>query len=261
MALITLASASGSPGTTTSALALALTWPRPVLLVEADPTGNSAIAAGWFQGHPPHNRGLINLAMAQRQNDLPAMLEQITIPLGEDSTAQVITGARSPGQASTIAPVWDPLIVLLRRMSRAGTDIIIDLGRLGLSDSPQNVLRATDATLLVTRTTIPAATGARGWARRLSSQHATAETGLAIGLLTVGDGHPYTQKEMSGITGIPAIAALALDPVAADAISLGRATRRPLRKTSLIRSARAAVSAIESMTNTSTEHLTEQGAS
>jgi sugar diacid utilization regulator len=38
MAMIVLASAAGSPGATTSALGLALTWPRPVLLIEADPT-------------------------------------------------------------------------------------------------------------------------------------------------------------------------------------------------------------------------------
>ena len=38
MAVIALGSAAGSPGVTTSALGLALTWPRPVLLIEADPT-------------------------------------------------------------------------------------------------------------------------------------------------------------------------------------------------------------------------------
>ena len=42
MAVIALTSASGSPGVTTTALGLALLWPRPVLLVEADPTGGSA---------------------------------------------------------------------------------------------------------------------------------------------------------------------------------------------------------------------------
>ena len=38
MAVIVLVSASGSPGVTTAAVGLALSWPRPVLLVEADPT-------------------------------------------------------------------------------------------------------------------------------------------------------------------------------------------------------------------------------
>ena len=50
MALIVLTSAAGSPGVTTTALGLALTWHRPVLLVEADPTGGSALLAGYFRG-------------------------------------------------------------------------------------------------------------------------------------------------------------------------------------------------------------------
>jgi hypothetical protein len=50
MALIVLTSASGSPGVTTTALGLALTWVRPVLLVEADPTGGSGSPAGYFRG-------------------------------------------------------------------------------------------------------------------------------------------------------------------------------------------------------------------
>ena len=50
MAVVALASASGSPGVTTTALGLALLWPRPVLLVEADPTGGSGLLAGYFRG-------------------------------------------------------------------------------------------------------------------------------------------------------------------------------------------------------------------
>ena len=50
MALIVLTSASGSPGVTTSAVGLALTWPRPALLVEADPTGGSSVLAGYLRG-------------------------------------------------------------------------------------------------------------------------------------------------------------------------------------------------------------------
>src|SRR3954466_96920 len=37
--LIALASVKGSPGVTSTALAIAAVWPRPVVLLEADPTG------------------------------------------------------------------------------------------------------------------------------------------------------------------------------------------------------------------------------
>jgi Mrp family chromosome partitioning ATPase len=46
MSVIVLTSASGSPGVSTTAVGLALSWPGPVLLVEADPTGGSAVLAG-----------------------------------------------------------------------------------------------------------------------------------------------------------------------------------------------------------------------
>ncbi|MGK2852999.1 MAG: hypothetical protein ACSLE3_02645, partial [Microbacteriaceae bacterium] len=63
MALIALASASGSPGVTTTAMGLALAWPRPVLLVEADPTGGSGLLAGYFRGTREYTAGLIELAL------------------------------------------------------------------------------------------------------------------------------------------------------------------------------------------------------
>ena len=46
MAVVCLTSASGSPGVTTTAVGIAFCWPRPVLLVEADPTGGSGVLAG-----------------------------------------------------------------------------------------------------------------------------------------------------------------------------------------------------------------------
>ena len=66
MAVIALGSAAGSPGVTTSALGLALTWPRPVLLIEADPTGGSAMLAGFFRGTTAQTAALIDLAGAAR---------------------------------------------------------------------------------------------------------------------------------------------------------------------------------------------------
>ena len=74
MAVIVLASAAGSPGVTTSTLGLALTWPRPVLLVEADPTGGSAMLAGFFRGTTAQTAGLIDLVWAHR---LTPQVEQL----------------------------------------------------------------------------------------------------------------------------------------------------------------------------------------
>jgi cellulose biosynthesis protein BcsQ len=61
MSVIALCSASGAPGVTTTAVGLALLWPRPVLLVEADPAGGSVLA-GWFRGQREYTQGLLDLA-------------------------------------------------------------------------------------------------------------------------------------------------------------------------------------------------------
>src|SRR3546814_6778811 len=64
MEVTALCSASGSPGVTTTALGMALLWPRPVLLIEADATGGSGILAGYFRGIKSYDQGLVELALA-----------------------------------------------------------------------------------------------------------------------------------------------------------------------------------------------------
>ncbi len=94
MAVIALCSASGSPGVTTTSLGLALLWPRPVLLVEADPTGGSGILAGYFRGIRAYDQGLVELALSS--SEVADLLPRTTQPIGS-STAGFIAGtARTP---------------------------------------------------------------------------------------------------------------------------------------------------------------------
>jgi len=58
MAVLALTSAKGAPGVSTAALAMTLLWPRPALLLEADPTGGSSVLAGYLRGTVDHSRGL-----------------------------------------------------------------------------------------------------------------------------------------------------------------------------------------------------------
>ena len=62
--LIALCSAKGAPGVTTSALALALSWPRPVILAELDPAGGDVLA-GYGRGELSAG-GLADLELAAR---------------------------------------------------------------------------------------------------------------------------------------------------------------------------------------------------
>ncbi len=243
MAVITLTAGSGAPGVTTTVMAMALMWPRPVLVVEADPSGAAAISAGWFQGRPPHDRGLLNLAMAHRQGQLGEAIRDVVLPV-HGSTAQIIAGTRSPAQATSVAPLWESLAAVLRGMEAIGTDVLVDAGRLGLVGSPMPILRASDAVLLLTRTSLPAISGARGWAAALREDLLTHGQDRTLGLLIVGEGRPYTTREVARSLQLPAVARLAWDPDAAETFSSGKKAGSGAARSALARSIRAAISAV-----------------
>ena len=66
MALVAFASAKGSPGASTAALAVAALWPRDVLLADCDPAGGDvALRMPDPDGAPlDPDRGLVSLAAA-----------------------------------------------------------------------------------------------------------------------------------------------------------------------------------------------------
>src|SRR3954454_8425541 len=164
MAVIALASAAGSPGVTTPAVGLAFAWPRPVLLVEADPTGSSGILAGFLRGTRQYDAGLIELALAPVA--VADALAEVARPI-EGSTVSFIAGTRSHAQAAGLRELWGPLAQALADLDSTGQDVIVDGGRLGLSGSPEPLLNAADLALLVTRTSLPALAAARSWAETI----------------------------------------------------------------------------------------------
>jgi hypothetical protein len=254
MAVIALTSASGAPGVTTSALAIALAWPRPTLLLEADPTGGSAILAGWFQGTASHDRGLINLAMAHRHGDLVDALRDVTIRI-PDSTVDLVAGIRSHAQAATVTPIWASLATALKAMERIGTDVIVDAGRLGMVGAPMPLLRQADVVLLTTRSSMPAVSGARSWAKTLHEDFTSLGAAENLGLLVVGQGNRYSAREIGGVLKLPVVSCLAWDPVSAEVFHLGQTPRKGFDDSSLTRSVRAAVSTIQAMVATNRSRL------
>src|SRR5690606_37181907 len=124
---------SGSPGVTTTALGLALLWPRPVLLVEADPTGGSNLLAGYFRGTREYEAGLIELALTA--SDLEDALADVTRQI-EGTTVSFVAGTRSHTQARAVRDLWAPLAQTLSDLESTGQDVIVDAGRLGMHGSP-----------------------------------------------------------------------------------------------------------------------------
>ena len=214
MALITLVSASGSPGVTTTALGLALAWPRPVLLVEADPTGGSALLTGYWRGQRDHT-GLLELVMAERHGVLADALPRMVIPI-EGTDVAVVAGTKSHEQAPGLARLWDPLLLVLQDLS--GQDVIVDAGKLGNEYSPKPLIRFSDVTLLVTHSNLPALAAARSWAKTLADEIVP---GHDAKIVLVGEGRKYRAAEIAKTLGLPVLASIDWDPARAEVFSLG----------------------------------------
>jgi hypothetical protein len=248
VAVIALTSAKGAPGVTTTSLALAMAWPRPTLLVEADMAGSSSILAGYLRGLIPHHRGLIDLAVAHRNQAFGQQaLFSASIELA-GTQARLIPGITTPTQAKTLQPVWEPLTALLRGLERTGTDVIVDAGRAGAQYGPNPLLREADLTLLLTRTNLPAINATRARAATLTEDLIHNGTGAdALALLLVGEGHPFSTRDVRQVTPVHIAGSVAWDPVAAEAFSLGTKPGRKLDSSPLIRSVRTAISAIHTL--------------
>jgi hypothetical protein len=237
MAVICLTSASGSPGVTTTAVGLAFCWPRPAVLVEADPTGGSGILAGFLKGTTPYDAGLVDLALSPLS--AADALREVVQPLSP--SVSLVAGTRTHAQAAALREVWEPLSVALGELEANGQDAIVDVGRLGLMGSPQALLESADVSLLVTRTNLPSISAARSWAETIRQP----ATGWRHpGLLLIGDGQPYTHTEVSKVLGIPAVADLPDDPSAAAVYHRGANPPRNFETCPYIRALRAAAQSV-----------------
>lgn len=249
MAVLALTSAKGSPGTTTTALALTLLWPRPVVLVEADVVGGSSLLAGYLRGAiSPHARSLLGLASAHRQGRLAEQLWHHTVPLDQAGDRHLVPTIADPVQAPSLAPVWAPLGTALSSLERSGVDVIVDAGRLGTVHGPDALLQAADLVLLTTRTQLPSVAAARLRVDQLREQRPDAGGDRdGLGLLLVGEGRPYTGKEVAEAVGLPIGASIAWDPAAAEVISIGAPRPRRWEQSPLLRTTETAVTAVREL--------------
>lgn len=265
MAVLALASAKGAPGLSTAALAMTLLWPRSALLAECDPAGGSSVLSGYLRGGVDHSRGLLNLAVAHRHGELEQALWSQLVPLTSTADGAVGLGGLAPpyerlllpglsdaAQAPSTTGLWGPLASLLASLERAGTDVVVDAGRLGAAHAPIPLLRHADLVLLVTGTGLPAVAAARARLGVLREDIEATATGggemSPLGLLLIGEGRPYTAREITGALGVPVVASLAWDPASAEVLSAGAAPGRRFDSSSLARTTRAAIGAIQELT-------------
>lgn len=257
MALIVLTSASGSPGVTTTAVGLTLTWHRSVLLVDADPGAHQAVLAGYLGGQLATSKGLQRVAEAHRdRRPLLEVVSDETVPLtaadqardsidgaegGPDNVAdsgpsrRLLPGFARPANAGLFGPVWPDLADTFVRLERAGIDVIVDAGRMERQGLPQPLMDRADLVVLLSHSNLRSLAAARTYAGLLREQSRMTGSELNLGVLVVGDGKPYGSREIGRLLELPVISVLPDDPATATAFSDGAPRSRRFDRSPLVR--------------------------
>ncbi|MEV0449791.1 hypothetical protein [Streptomyces sp. NPDC050600] len=253
MAVIALAGLPGAPGVTSTALALLRTWPleegRRLVLAECDPDGG-AVLAGALQGQVAADRGLRNLAVSSRTQDLVTAFWPQLIALENDEKRSernrlLLPGLTSPDQASSLTPVWGQLADLFAGIDGHGHDVLVDLGRSG-AFGPAGVLALrADTVLLVMRGTVRSVHAA---ATRIQTLRALmdGESGRgsgALGLLLIRQG-PFGPREVETELGVRVVASLPYRPEEAAVLSDGAPENARFMTSKLMAAARDATSPV-----------------
>ncbi len=229
MSLYALVSAGGSPGVTTSALALTLGWPSQVILAECDPSGGD-ILAGLFAGHLPATKGLAPLALAagQSADAATAALWQQLIELDDERGRLLLAGVTDPRQGIGLAAAWP---VLATALAALPADVIADCGRLD-AVAPY-VLTVAAVAVLVMRPSLRQVSRARARINMLSQVMGDPSR---VALLLVGEG-TLSEREIAGALGVQIAGSLPQDRKTAMVLSDGAGGRRGLSARPLIRTA------------------------
>ncbi len=207
MSLIVLTSAGHSPGVTTTALGLALSWPRPVLLVDADPHPSQSVLAGYLRGEDPFGTGLWALLAAHRERRAVAeALPQavLDLPATDDVPRHFLPGFANPGMVELFAAVWPEFAAVL---AAGPADVIVDAGRLDNRGLPPALLGEADVVQVVTRTSLVDLVQLRLYLPLLGSLPPH-----LLGLLLIGPGRPYTPAEITRQFGVEQVIGLPWAP-------------------------------------------------
>lgn len=228
MAVIALTSLTGSPGVTAATVAMAMHWPRRVLLVEADVSAGSAIMSGFLRGMHPHTTSILALGAARGRENLVDVLFGQVLALDEAGDKLLLPGISDPAQGALLAPAWSDIASALATLDGAGMDVVIDTGRARTTiHGAAPLLLHADAVLVLTSTHLPDLVATRSHLPALRqdlAQHGTGTDTLALALVDTG---PWSRKEIATqIDPTPIVGTLKHDPKAASVYAHGTPPRR-----------------------------------
>jgi hypothetical protein len=235
VSLYVLVSSGGSPGLTTTALALTLTWPRPIILAECDPAGGD-ILAGLFAGHLRAPRGLLGLAFETGRESvvMSAGAGGHLAPLDGSGSRMFLAGLSDPRQAPGLAPAWP---AIARTLASQPCDVIADCGRMDAgAGQPASVVAEAELVAMVMHGSLRQIAAARPRIEMLAHMRGGPER---IGLLLVGD-NGHSPAEISRTLGVRVLARIPSDARTAAVLSDGIGRRSSLDERPLLGAARTA---------------------
>lgn len=247
MAVILCASATGSPGVTTTTLGLSLAWPRDVLLADCDRDPAQTIPAGYLRGMSFTGRGLTAVSRAQREGRPLAQhvwLQAVPLASTNNPDRRFLPGFSNPGSAMLFEGVWSDLGHAFAELGQSGIDVIVDAGRIGRSGLPAGLLSSADVIILLVKSSLRSLAATRLYLDALVNQVSahTDRTTLALGV--VGERRPYSAAEIADQFHLPVWLVLAQDPRAASVYLDGEPAPRKFSDGPLPRSLRAGATAM-----------------
>ena len=242
MATIICVGGPGSPGVTTTALGMALTWSRDVLLADCDRDPSQAVQAGYLRGMDHGGRGLAALARLHRENRaLAPHLWRHTVPLVQydDFQHRFLPGFSQPATVRLFDSVWQDLADAFRELDEKSVDVIVDAGRVGRDGLPMPLLAQADAVCFLTRTSLRALAAARLYLPVVAEQLDRLPVPKSLGIILVDPNQPYGSSEIAAQFGIPCWAELERNDKLAAVLSEGAAEPRRFAESSLMNQLRA----------------------
>ena len=237
--LTVVASGKAAPGVTTSTWALALSWPRPLLVADCDPAGGD-MAPGLLAGRVGLDRGLLSWSTAVRRGlpatAAPTLFTEHAVQVPERPQVSLLPGFATATQGASFTPeAWERLAQALEdAAAAAGQDVLVDAGRLVAGRGRWPVLRAADRVLLAVRPSVRSVHAAQDAAQRLRSE--LGDLGK-VAALVVADG-PYSASEVAGALQLSLAGVLPYDRTAAEILSDGASSSpKTLRRAALMRAA------------------------
>lgn len=230
MSTVALAAFGTSPGLTTSAIALALQWPRPVLLVEADVLKPTSVVTGFMQGSIGADSGLMGIVQSSlRKVVTPQDIWDFAIPLSAtpaqataDTSRWLLAGLPNPAAAKAMRSFWPELLDALARMGADGYDALFDLGRAEQLHGRGELLTGTDHLLVAVRSDLTSIAALKAHLPELQAARQDGGASGEMSLIVMDDlAHRVPGREISKFLGLDIVGRIPHAPQAAAKYSSG----------------------------------------